>query len=185
MFIRTLMISVCAALLAACQPAPAPKPDAPVPKQAAVEAAPISGEDASMPANWIEADGPGAASITVEDQGQRVSLECSAKGSEAAGAPGKLVVSATWRPEEAPPKAQDVALILEGAGYRAPPLWEKDNGRDRVSIQLEPTPELIAALQRQGVLRVVAGDWFLSVADDPKGAPKRFAETCAAFAKSP
>lgn len=184
MFVRTLMITAGLALLGACQPAPAPKADAPAPEKAAVaQDGPIEEDDPSMPANWQVADGPGATSILVEDQGQQIALECSAKDSRAASAPGKLVASAAWRPDEKPPKSDEVALILEGAGYRAPPLWAKENGRDRVSIQLEPTPELLTALERPGGLRIIAGDWFLAVAEDPTGAPKRFAQTCARFIK--
>jgi hypothetical protein len=173
-------VMIAAAGLTACQPAAPPTPAmAPQQVTAPAQADGPTEDSAEMPPNWQIADGPGATAIFVEDQGQRIALECGAKDSQAAGAPGKLVASATWRPDETPPKAEDVALIVQGAGFRAAPIWARENGRDRVSIQLDPSPEVLQALERPGGLRVIAGDWFLAVAEDPAGAPKAFARACA------
>lgn len=182
------VIVLCALLsVAACQPAPAPAEttaQAPAPAApAAPEQGPLPDDDAEIPANWIEADGPGASSVSVEDGGQKVTLECSRRDSAAASAPGRLAVYATWPADQSPPRAQDVALILAGAGFREAPIWSRDGGRDTVSIQLPPTPDLLSALKASAGLRVMAGDWFIAVAADAKGVVKRFAAACEVYAK--
>lgn len=181
---RILIFLLAIGALTACQQpqsAPsAPQSDVKAPSTAELPADNAAGE---MPAAWKEADGPGVTSILVEDQGQSISLECSQRDSLAATSPGKVLASATWRANENPPKSQDVALFLEGAAFRADPIWARDTGRDSVSIQLEPTPELIDALKRDGAMRITAGDWFLAVGPDTRGLVKAFADRCAQFTR--
>jgi hypothetical protein len=175
------------ALLMGCQqPASAPKTQAAkVEAPAPAEEPEPMGDDGAMPANWQEADGPGASTIFIEDDGQRFALECSRKDSPAASAPGKVTASVAWRTSENPPKAPDVALILDGAGFRAPPIWARDNGRDAVMIQLDPTADLLTSLgQANASMRIIAGDWFIAIAPDSKGIVARFAKVCGQYTKA-